>query len=231
MQPSPLEPRTTDFYKLLGVTPSTLSLTEREVRIELRPQIRGWRAALGRAPRLWAEHVELKARPNLNAAIGAVVQIEIPTTALIVSSTDIKVKERRRIEHRVRRDILASERFPSIHIDVRDLVTDSRGDAVVVRARVRLRGIDQDVKFTLRRRSAGLYETDFVLSMKEFGVPPIGSFLGGLKVDDELAVHLKMNTRAFNASGDSRTRAMLAGLPGFTMPEHQPDTPRAANDD
>lgn len=230
MVPALQEPRTTDIYKLLGVAPASLILTEREVRLEVRPVIRGWRARLGRSPRLWAEHVELNVRPNPHSAIGAVVQVDVPASALIVTSTDIKLKERRKIEHRVRRDVLVAERFSGIHIDVRDLVTDARADHVNVRARLRIRGIDQDVRFVLRRRSSGLYESDFTISLKTFGIPPIGSFLGGMWVEDELSIHLKLNTRAVNGLAAGR-RDVMAALPGITMPEHQPDTPRAANDD
>lgn len=169
-------------------------------RISLKITAGGPLAFLGHSPRIAAQSYYGSIDVNPRAPQGARVQLVVESASLIVMD-EIKAKDRKEIEFRMRDEILEIDRYPEIAFEsyrVNSVNEDNARAILQVDGIFALHGVSRDESISVQTffnddtvRAVG----EFRLKQTNYRIKPVSALGGGLVVKDEIVCSFQVLAR------------------------------------
>lgn len=149
-------------------------------------------AAMGHDLELQATSTSFVVDPELRAEVDAAsLRVLHAVRAGAPDPRALSTKDRSTIEQNAR-DVLEASRYPTVSFVART-VTAHGTDAVDIEGELELHGVRRPISFRAARDGAGgPWTADIELDQRNFGIKPYSAFLGALRLQPRLVVHVEV---------------------------------------
>ena len=181
----------------LGMCPQVLSLTEKEIRIEVFPSIEGVLAPLGKEPVLFAGKVQALVFPDATMPGEVKVSASIDANHLLVIYPNLTDDERARLLKQMRERVLKTQAFSNIEFNSTEITTELENGQLCLVGNLEICGVTKTISILFHLTEDNRLEGETTLKQSDFAIIPLTAFGGTLRAKDKVKIRVVITAQDF----------------------------------